>query len=44
MAAWRWRNVPLPEPHLAAIGAGFVLGLVLPWRLFPAGWPRHLVG
>ena len=48
-SSWQWANVPLPEPHLAAILAGGVLHLVRPWRLpgrrwwyAPAGW--SLVG
>ncbi len=33
--SWRWRNVPVPEPHLA----GLVVGLLLQRR-----WPRQLSG
>jgi protein-S-isoprenylcysteine O-methyltransferase Ste14 len=44
MRTWRWANVPLPEPHLGSIAAGFVLGFIVPWRLFRAAWVGHLVG
>jgi protein-S-isoprenylcysteine O-methyltransferase Ste14 len=49
--AWRWGNVPIPEAHLAGLGAGFLLQVVRPWRLpWPAwighacGWPLILAG
>ena len=42
----RWRNVPLPEAHLVALGAGALLSLIAPRRLplgrraaAVAGWP-----
>jgi protein-S-isoprenylcysteine O-methyltransferase Ste14 len=48
---WRWGNVPIPEPHLAGLGAGILLQVVRPWRLpWPAwvgqgsGWPLLLAG
>jgi protein-S-isoprenylcysteine O-methyltransferase Ste14 len=44
MAGWRWRNVPLPEPHLGAIAAGVAIGFFVPWRLFPAPWLGHILG
>jgi protein-S-isoprenylcysteine O-methyltransferase Ste14 len=44
VAAWRWRNVPLPEPHLAAIAAGLVLGFLFPWKLFAVPWPGQVIG
>jgi protein-S-isoprenylcysteine O-methyltransferase Ste14 len=44
MAGWRWRNVPLPEPHLGAIAAGVAIGFFVPWRLFPAPWLGHVLG
>jgi protein-S-isoprenylcysteine O-methyltransferase Ste14 len=50
-AAWRWGNIPIPEVHLAGLGAGFLLQVVGPWRLpWPAwvghacGWPLLLAG
>jgi protein-S-isoprenylcysteine O-methyltransferase Ste14 len=44
MAAWRWRNVPLPERHVGAIAAGVALGFFLPWRLWFTPWLGHLLG
>jgi protein-S-isoprenylcysteine O-methyltransferase Ste14 len=44
MGTWRWGNVPLPEPHLAFIGAGVVLGFILPWRVFLTPWLGHVIG
>ena len=32
-AAWRWANIPLPEPHLVGLGIGLLLQLRAPWRL-----------
>jgi protein-S-isoprenylcysteine O-methyltransferase Ste14 len=32
-ASWRWKNIPLPEPHLAGILASGMLHLTRPWRL-----------
>src|SRR5215203_6857796 len=29
----RWKNVPLPEPHMAGILASGVLHLIRPWRI-----------
>jgi protein-S-isoprenylcysteine O-methyltransferase Ste14 len=43
-AAWRWANVPLPEPHLFGLGAGLVLQLVAPWRLPWPAWVGRAVG
>jgi protein-S-isoprenylcysteine O-methyltransferase Ste14 len=37
--AWRWGNVPLPEPQLAGLGVGLLLQLVAPWR---PPWPAWL--
>jgi protein-S-isoprenylcysteine O-methyltransferase Ste14 len=49
--SWRWGNVPLPEAHLAGLGAGILLQLVAPWHLpWPGwvgqgcGWPLVLAG
>jgi protein-S-isoprenylcysteine O-methyltransferase Ste14 len=49
--AWRWGNVPIPEAHLAGLGAGILLQVVRPWGLpWPAwigqacGWPLILAG
>jgi protein-S-isoprenylcysteine O-methyltransferase Ste14 len=44
MAAWRWRNVPLPEPYLGGLGAGILLHVFVPWRLVPTEWIGHAVG
>jgi protein-S-isoprenylcysteine O-methyltransferase Ste14 len=30
---WRWANVPLPEPYLAALGGGVVLHFAAPLRI-----------
>jgi protein-S-isoprenylcysteine O-methyltransferase Ste14 len=43
-AAWRWANVPLPEPHLVGLGVGFPLQLVAPWRLPWSAWVERAVG
>lgn len=44
--AWRWANLPLPEPYLAAFGAAVILHRVAPLRLpvprrlaHAVGWP-----
>lgn len=49
--AWRWGNVPLPEPHLAGLGVGLLLHAIVSWRLpWPAwighvgGWPLIIAG
>jgi len=41
---WRWRNVPLPEPHLILIGAGLVLHWLRPCSVPIARGPARLVG
>jgi protein-S-isoprenylcysteine O-methyltransferase Ste14 len=33
LSSWKWKNVPLPEPHMAGILASGVLHLAHPWRL-----------
>jgi protein-S-isoprenylcysteine O-methyltransferase Ste14 len=43
-AAWRWANVPLPEPHLVGLGTGLLLQLVAPWRLPWPAWVGRAVG
>ena len=49
--AWRWGNIPIPEAHLAGLGTGILLQVVLPWSVpWPAwighgcGWPLILAG
>jgi len=37
-SSWRWRNVPLPEPHVAGILASGVLHLARRWRLPGSRW------
>jgi protein-S-isoprenylcysteine O-methyltransferase Ste14 len=38
---WRWSNVPVPEPCLAALTAGWLLGHRWPWRVrMPRGTAR----
>jgi protein-S-isoprenylcysteine O-methyltransferase Ste14 len=32
-ASWIWKNIPLPEPHIAGILASGMLHLTRPWRL-----------
>lgn len=32
-SSWNWRNVPLPEPHMAGALASGLLHLARPWRL-----------
>lgn len=39
----RWRNVPLPEPHLAALALGVLLERRRPWPL-PGGGSRRAIG
>jgi protein-S-isoprenylcysteine O-methyltransferase Ste14 len=43
-AAWRWANVPLPEPHLIGLGIGLLLQLVAPWRLPWPAWAGRALG
>jgi protein-S-isoprenylcysteine O-methyltransferase Ste14 len=43
-ASWRWKNVPLPEPHLAGLGVGVLLHFIWSWRLFGAAWIGHSLG
>lgn len=39
---WRWRNLPLPEPHLGLIASGLILHRIRPWILLSEG-PLQLV-
>ena len=41
---WRWSNVPIPELHLAALGAAAMLHWLVPLRLPLPGWLRFGVG
>jgi len=43
MPAWRWANVPLPEPHLVGLGLGLLLHLWQPWPL-PVGPFWYVMG
>lgn len=42
--AWRWANLPLPEPHLAALALGVVQHRRRPWRLGIPPALRHPMG
>jgi protein-S-isoprenylcysteine O-methyltransferase Ste14 len=42
--SWRWRNIPVPEAHLAGLGLGFLVQVLLPWRLPWPGWIGHASG
>lgn len=33
LSSWRWKNIPLPEPHMAGILFSGVLHLARPWKL-----------
>ena len=41
---WRWRNMPLPGPHLGLIAGGLILHRVRPWRLLSEGCLRLVTG
>jgi protein-S-isoprenylcysteine O-methyltransferase Ste14 len=43
-AGWRWGNVPLPEAHVAGLGAGLLLEAVTRWRLPWPVWVGHAAG
>lgn len=32
---WRWRNLPVPEPHVGGLLAGAVFHAVRPWTITP---------
>ena len=40
----RWRNIPLPEPHLGLIAGGLILHRVRPWILLSKGRLRPVTG
>lgn len=44
MAFWRWRNVPLPEPHLGGLSVGLVAHAFVGWKLLGASWLGHAIG
>jgi len=41
---WRWANVPLPEPYLAALGAAVVLHRIAPIRVPMPRSAAHAIG
>jgi len=50
-SSWRWRNIPIPEPHLAGVLACAALHIACPWRLpgrgrkyGAAGWTLAATG
>lgn len=43
-AAWRWRNVPVPEAHVAGLLVGGVLHVLRPWSLPVEPPPALAVG
>jgi protein-S-isoprenylcysteine O-methyltransferase Ste14 len=43
-SAWRWGNVPLPEPHLVGLGVGIPLDVIAPWTVPWPAWIRHGLG
>jgi protein-S-isoprenylcysteine O-methyltransferase Ste14 len=40
----RWKNVPIPEAHVAGIVLGAILHRTYPKRLFRMGWMGYLLG
>jgi protein-S-isoprenylcysteine O-methyltransferase Ste14 len=42
--AWRWGNVPVPEPYVGGLVVGIVLQFVAPWDLVPIAWLGHAIG
>jgi protein-S-isoprenylcysteine O-methyltransferase Ste14 len=42
--AWRWRNVPIPEPLAIPLIAGMLFHAVAPISLLSGSWLRHGVG
>lgn len=44
VARSRWRNVPVPEPHVGGLLAGGVLHLVRPWPLTSGEWVTWAIG
>lgn len=43
-ADWRWRNVPVPEPHVGGLVVGTVLHWLRPWPLPTGGWLQFVAG
>jgi protein-S-isoprenylcysteine O-methyltransferase Ste14 len=41
---WRWRNVPLPKPHLALLAGGLILQRVRPKPFSSVGRIRRVAG
>jgi protein-S-isoprenylcysteine O-methyltransferase Ste14 len=41
---WRWRNLPLPEPHLGLLAGGLILHRLWPRMLLPEGRVRLVTG
>jgi protein-S-isoprenylcysteine O-methyltransferase Ste14 len=41
---WRWRNVPLPQPHLGLLAAGLILQRVRPKPLSSVDCIRRVAG
>lgn len=33
MVSWRWKNIPLPEAHIAGVLASVALHLTCPWKV-----------
>ncbi len=44
LSSWRWKNIPLPELHIAGILVSGVLHLTRPWRLPGGRWLYGGVG
>lgn len=44
VALWRWDNVPIPEPHLAALATAALVHAIAPARLPFGRRTGHLVG
>jgi protein-S-isoprenylcysteine O-methyltransferase Ste14 len=42
--AWRWRNIPIPQAHLAGLGTGTLLQVVTRWSLPWPAWISHGCG
>lgn len=43
-SGWRWKNVPIPEPHVGGLLAGSVLHFIIPWPLTAGSPLRWVVG
>jgi protein-S-isoprenylcysteine O-methyltransferase Ste14 len=41
---WRWRNVPLPEPHLGLLAGGLILQRIWPKPFSSVGRIRRVAG